>query len=888
MLDITPAGGRSRPALPAVEAGGREPDRIASAAIAGIVDRPRLYQILDAPLVRICVVQGPSGSGKTTLLRGWIAQKGPEPRVLWTSISAGVRGRQTFWQHVAASAVRLGGLSDDETARMRAQLGAAVDPVHIATALLADAGPVVLAFDAYEHLDDAMGEVDQDLARLVDALPDLRIMLTTRSATALADHDVSGGVVRVVTLADLALTSDEVGALISAQTGMEDPRLARNVARATRGFPLTVRAVVLALSQLGRIPHVDSMEWDAVVAAKLESLLPDRVAVQFVSDTSVPPYLDRELAAALSDCPNVDELFDTLERSGFGRWIPYARKHPVFQYVETVRDTFRARASDDPERFRRLSAIAAGWLFDHDDVDQALLYAIEGGDYALADRVFVQLMITNPDSYTTDRFLSALRTVPESELVHFPMLAFGLGLALGSNPLLRGEAPRAYRLAVAATTHPTYIHPAVDGFSLDAMQAVALRLLGRFRDSAEACRRVVGELDDTPPELLRAFGDHYGTILRQVSFSLLQGGLIDEALAAMTRSVALCENQTTRNYSVVYAAGASAFSGDVARGSALLSSIDTHAWPDEFRGSYMNGMGVVAEGYALLDAMDFAGAVELLRSTESYMQTAEFWPFLTAISVAARVGLGHGRAEAQRVTRALAAPLPPPGVADNVATEHLRAAVALAWMAGGDHRAAEDILDGQPEDSPYLAAARVACLMASGREDDALKRARTLLELPTHTLRTRAETQTAAAAAALRRDERELAREWLDDAAIVWETYGPRAHVAMLPPGERRRLLEFSRGRKSVALRRYLDVPVVEALPVGPAASLTPREQVVLNALAAHGSVREIAQALVVSPHTVKAQLQSVYRKLGVSSRRAALAVGSELGLIAPDSTKKY
>src|SRR5690606_23188293 len=155
------------------------------------------------------------------------------------------------------------------------------DPVRIASALLAGAGPVVLVFDAYEHVGDAMPEIDEDLARLMAAAPDLRVMVTTRGSTGLADLDLPGeGIVRVITLGELALTTEEIGALIAGQTGIEDERLAASVASATRGFALTVRAVVLALSQLGRIPRVDSTEWDTVVAARLESLLPDPVAVQ--------------------------------------------------------------------------------------------------------------------------------------------------------------------------------------------------------------------------------------------------------------------------------------------------------------------------------------------------------------------------------------------------------------------------------------------------------------------------------------------------------------------------------------------------------------------------------------------------------------------------------
>src|SRR5690606_17908878 len=101
--------------------------------------------------------------------------------------------------------------------------------------------------------------------------------------------------------------------------------------------------------------------------------------------------------------------------------------------------------------------------------------------------------------------------------------------------------------------------------------------------------------------------------------------------------------------------------------------------------------------------------------TESYSETAEFWPFFTAISLAGRYGLSQAGAEAQRVTRYLSDPLPP-AVGDNIATEHMYAMLAHAWMAAGDHRSAQQVLDRQPADSPYLASAHIASLLANGRE----------------------------------------------------------------------------------------------------------------------------------------------------------------------------
>ncbi|MCW5951211.1 MAG: NACHT domain-containing protein [Propionibacteriaceae bacterium] len=852
------------------------------ASIAGVVDRPRLYRVLDSPLVRVCIVQGPSGCGKTTLVRSWALQQGPDAPVTWVSLSGDVTSRQAFWEHVAGSASRLGDLAEETAAQIKEQLSRAADPARVAGEILADAGPVAIVLDAYEHLGDVMPEIDRDLAQLVAATPELRLIITTRGNTRLADLQLPDGVVRMMTLRELAFTTDEIRTLIASQTGIDDEQLTASIAGATQGFALTVRAVVLTLSQLGAIPRLDSAEWNAVLAARLESLLPDRTAVQFVTDTSVPPYVDVELSRLLSGNADAEGLLAMLERNGFGRWIPYARHRPVFQYVEAIRDTFRARARDDPERYRRGCVTSAAWLLENEEVvDQALQFAIDGGDYALADRIFLSVVISNPASYTSDRYLAALSEVPEEALGDYPLLAFGLSLALLSNPIRRGEGPRVAQIAVESKARPSYVEPSLDAFAMASMQAIARRLTGRFRDSAAACLEVLDSAAAIDAGLLPLFSEHVGTILRQVSYSLLQGGRIDEAMAVISRSVALCPTPTTRDYSTVYAAGFNAFTGDLGRARTLSASIDTDAWPVETRKSYMNGLGLVADGYACLDALDFAGAAEVLRDAESYIQTAEFWPFLTGVSVVARHGLGQARAEAERVTRELAAAVPPHGVGDNVATEHLHAVLALSGLAAGDQRQAAQALEGQPIDSPYLASARVAVLLAAGRDAEALRLARRLLELPGHTIRTLAETQTVGAVAALRQGDAELAWTWLSAGAVTWEAYGPRLHVALLAPRDRRLLWEFGRERQSAGLQRYLDIPVSEGQGAGLAAvSLTGREQVVLAALADHEGARAIAEALVVSPHTIKTQLQSIYRKLGVSSREAALAVARELGLL--------
>ena len=64
-----------------------------------------------------------------------------------------------------------------------------------------------------------------------------------------------------------------------------------------------------------------------------------------------------------------------------------------------------------------------------------------------------------------------------------------------------------------------------------------------------------------------------------------------------------------------------------------------------------------------------------------------------------------------------------------------------------------------------------------------------------------------------------------------------------------------------------------------PPESLSPREMEVLRSIAAGRSNAEIARMLWVTPATVSKHLGHIYRKLGVTSRTAALAaVGARAG----------
>ena len=64
------------------------------------------------------------------------------------------------------------------------------------------------------------------------------------------------------------------------------------------------------------------------------------------------------------------------------------------------------------------------------------------------------------------------------------------------------------------------------------------------------------------------------------------------------------------------------------------------------------------------------------------------------------------------------------------------------------------------------------------------------------------------------------------------------------------------------------------------ASTLTAAELRLLPYLPTHFSFREIGERLFVSPHTVKSQAISIYRKLGVTSRSGAIEQARRLGFL--------
>ena len=118
-----------------------------------------------------------------------------------------------------------------------------------------------------------------------------------------------------------------------------------------------------------------------------------------------------------------------------------------------------------------------------------------------------------------------------------------------------------------------------------------------------------------------------------------------------------------------------------------------------------------------------------------------------------------------------------------------------------------------------------------------------------------------------------------------------RTYIALADPGGARAVLRqandiFQQRPALGGLAHQADelrakVETIRAEGVG-ASSLTTAELRLLPLLSTHLSFPEIGERLYLSRHTIKTQAVSIYRKLGVSSRSAAIGRMHELGMLEP------
>ncbi len=321
-----------------------------------------------------------------------------------------------------------------------------------------------------------------------------------------------------------------------------------------------------------------------------------------------------------------------------------------------------------------------------------------------------------------------------------------------------------------------------------------------------------------------------------------------------------------------------------AGGAALVRALEGEAveatvWLDRLHGGTLDTAGVVAHALVAIGRLGPTQAAHWLARVGDLRPDDELWCF--AVHAANRYGLYWGdpvetEAELDRMWAEHAERLTVGSTARVLLTSD---AADLALLVGHLSRA-EAILKTVAERNSWISASRARLELVGDSPQLALlailegqgrARSERYAQLDLAVLRAAAELQLGradeAAASMLR-------------AINQAEKSGVLVPFRLLRGETLERLARLSDDARDFVTRHELTGTSYLTPSLQPGGALSERELVVLRALDPTITVDQIAKKLFVASNTVKAQLRSIYRKLGVTSRTEALLVAAEYGLL--------
>ncbi|MDN4612847.1 helix-turn-helix transcriptional regulator [Leifsonia sp. F6_8S_P_1B] len=510
----------------------------------------------------------------------------------------------------------------------------------------------------------------------------------------------------------------------------------------------------------------------------------------------------------------------------------------------------------------------------------ALRAAVDGRDWAAATAVVRAgwFELAAADSELTR---AVLEKAPAGVLRANPLLAMELGIAYNKLRFHRIRALRYFLMAVrsARSMRNTSLDP-VDRVLIRTSESAAFRLLGRTASSAAAAHAALGHLEALSDEDSGSISD-LPRIYAVLGVSLLYAGDPETAMEAAARGLAEASPTPPSNGmgALALLAGVLALRGDLPHAREHLAYARTGPWTDQQRNGYSGTLYRVAEAVAALEGFDAATAraeLDSLLAMTSGRHANEHWT--TIARVAAAIELVDGDPAAGLATLDEFADFRAAEGRSTRARSDLARTRSLLLLALGDPDAALAVAQRDIPPGPGAQIQRARVALALGQTGTALDELRTLRSEHL-SLRDAAEAAAIESAVLLRISPTPRRDGVIQRLGALLERTQLRLPLALLPPAD------VDRVAGTLAAQGY--TRVTADLPdrfllrdVEPEALLSDRELAVLRGLVRTGSVSEIAAVQVVSVNTVKTQLRSVYRKLGVSNREDAVAVARERHLL--------
>jgi LuxR family transcriptional regulator, maltose regulon positive regulatory protein len=864
-----------------------------------LIERGDLLAALDrAATKKVTIISAPAGSGKTSLLRAWADRPGQRHRLAVLQVRRDQQDAQQFWLALLGAVRRAtGAASGAELPAATPEFNQRAMVERVLAELDDQRGPLILVIDDLHEVrsPDALTL----LTRLLTSLPaDAHAILATRRDLRLRLHQLRlAGELAEIRGADLRFTERETRELLDASGITLSEAGAALLHQRTEGWAAGLRLAAISLAGhpdperfVAEFSGSDRTVAEYLVAEMLERQPAD--VLDLLLRTSLLDRVNGELADALTGRPGSERiLLDLEDANAFVVSLDPGRTW--FRYHHLFGDLLRLELRRTlPEQVPALHLRAAQWFAQHGQVADAIRHTQAAGDWSGAAR----LLADHSFSLTLDgqaQTIQALMRVFPMGADHPELAVVRAGTELVQGRLDEAAAHLTVAEAYAQTAPPDRQHRL--WVAIASLKLSLARRRGNLASVLEQVRFLSSPVTGQSDEDIALDSDLRAVALMNlgtVEAWTLGGAEAERHLAegaALAREIGRPFLEVGCLAELGFASKIHPFATTQARCREAIALADRYGWGNE----PVISPALITLGGALIWTGD--------------IDQGERWLHRAERAIAGDAGPGirvliHLAGGTLRVSRGqLAAAVEEFSAAERLRSRlvgsHALASQVTASMLitqarlglPGEARAFLATIDDERAGSGEIADARAAISLAEGDPAAALDAVREVIDgtapvigyltvLEAYLLAglahralgdQRAASQAAERALALAEPDRPVLPFLMTGARELLEAL-PRhqtAHAALLSD-----ILDVMRG-SSLA-------PARDGHPSLLAEELSPGELRVLRYLPTNLSRPEIATELSVSPNTVNTQIRSIYAKLQVRDRSAAVQRARELRLL--------
>jgi len=867
----------------------------------GFVRRARLEDRLTAAAAHpVTLISAGPGDGKTLTLASWSRMDTAPGPVAWLALDETGNDLQAFWSDLLGSLTVSDAVPTDSALREVAPAAGfgARDALLVRAGLADLPDVVVLVLDDFHHITDP--GVLKSFGQLLDHQPpQLRLMVATRADPALRLHRLRvNGDLTDIRAQDLAFTQPEAAELF-AHNGfhLSNRQLAVLLDR-TRGWAAGLRLAMMCLDPTdlnGGIARFTGSE--RLVAEYLIEEVLDRLPEQdreFLLTTSVADRLSGALANALTGRGNGQRTLERLVVQN-ALLVALAGRSDWFSVHPLLREMLLHRLTrEQPGAVADLHLRASRWFAAQGQAIEAIRHAASAELWDEVGRLLTELGL--PQVLTPRRSALIAALAPAAARAQTNPTTSTL-LAAAVCHFQRQDFESMIRDANDAAELEEGV-PADDRHAADVLIALLRVVHSRNRNPATtllAAQHLVDLIDRGPRRHLPTL-EHYRVLaVNNIAIGQFWTGEFTDARANLSTVQARCAELgvgMTELSAQAYLALLDTIHGRLPdahrRAGAAQEIVDRRGWASEPQAlALYAALAITHLEWNQLEASAKTIDSGLAVSESGSDVACRLAMAIAGVSVAvARRDPAAARAAAARLDaiQTQAGDLPP------MLARWSAVAHADACLIAGEPEAAINRLDDRPEPSGFAAALEGVVLAKAHLMLDRPDAALELLDLvgttasPYRSPLVEAKILTAIAADRTHRDTAALAaiaeaidlaqsvgmlRPFLAAGPAIGALIARHRHVVARHLGFTRDLIPASNGH----IR-----PIRTAAPS--AEPLTERELAVLSYLPTMFKAGEIASDLFVTVNTIKTHQRSIYRKLGVVTRRDAVTRARDLNLL--------